>query len=56
MTCQASNTEVTQDLGVVPQSDLRSPIIVSRCYNDLNLFHETLAYGHRRLRLKIYNR
>ena len=42
----------------VPQNDLSSTIVVSRCYNDLNvfpttdsLFHEkTLPYGHRRLR------
>ena len=52
------------DLGVVPQSDLSSTIIVHWCYNDLNfspmtdsLFHEkTLPYGHRRQRLKMYNR
>ena len=49
-------------LGVVPQSDLSSTIIVSRCYNDLehfpttdSLFHKkTLPYGHPRLRLKTY--
>ena len=42
----------------VPQNDRSSTIVVSRCYNDLNvflrlssLFHEkTLPYGHRRLR------
>ena len=52
------------DLEVVPQSDLSSTIIVSRCYNDLNFFLRLAAYstkrpyltGHRRLRLKTYNR
>ena len=50
--------------GVVPQSDLSPTIILSRCYNDLNFFlrltacstKTTLPYGHRRLRLKAYNR
>ena len=49
-------------LGVVPQSDLSSTIIVSRCYNDLNFFLRLTAcstkrhYSHHRLRLKTYNR
>ena len=43
--------------GVIPQSDLSSTIIVSRCYNDLNFFLRlTACSGHRRLRLKSYIR
>ena len=50
--------------GVIPQSVINSSIIVSRCYNELNVFvrltaystKKTLPYGQRRLRLKTYNR
>ena len=36
------------DLGVVPQSDLSSTIIVSRCYNDLNFILRLTACSTKR--------
>ena len=40
--------ETTEPLGVVPQSDLSSTIIISRCYNDLNFFLRLAACSTKR--------